>query len=135
MDGLFTLLAVLLVLGVLTVGLVLGAKAWKALEGRDQGTPRGPAVSPDAAPAETAPEPAASSPVHYSPQDSLLSTPERKAFMGLQRAIAGRGYVCPKVRIADLITPHSESRSAWQTAVITNGRKLSLRAMKTGTPI
>lgn len=46
----------------------------------------------------------------------LLSPAERAAFIDLAKVLAKRGYVCPKVRIADLITVRSKSRSAWQTA-------------------
>lgn len=46
----------------------------------------------------------------------LLSPAERASFIDLVKALAKRGYVCPKVRIADLITVRSKNRSAWRTA-------------------
>lgn len=54
--------------------------------------------------------------VQFVSSRTLLSAAERAAFTDLVKALARRGYVCPKVRIADLITVRSKNRSLWRTA-------------------
>ncbi len=54
--------------------------------------------------------------VQFVSSRTLLSAVEKAAFTDLVKALARRGYVCPKVRIADLITVRSKNRSLWRTA-------------------
>ncbi len=39
----------------------------------------------------------------YQEASAFLTKPEQQAFDYLQKALSGRGHVCPKVRIADLV--------------------------------
>lgn len=53
----------------------------------------------------------------YEAEQSLLTPAERSFFGVLRQAVMGEYYICPKVRLADIIRPASQaSRSGWQTA-------------------
>jgi hypothetical protein len=53
----------------------------------------------------------------YEAEASLLTPAERSFFGVLRQALMGEYYICPKVRLADIIRPASQSsRSGWQTA-------------------
>ena len=54
--------------------------------------------------------------VTYAPCKTLVTAPEQTAFQELRKSLNGRGYLCPKVRIADLIEVSSPDRRSWQIA-------------------
>lgn len=72
------------------------------------GTPAYETEPPQLTPAETA---------KYEAEPSLLTPTERSFFGVLHQAIGPEYYICPKVRLADIIRPAKQSsRSGWQTA-------------------
>lgn len=53
----------------------------------------------------------------YEAEPSLLTPTERSFFGVLHQALGPEYYICPKVRLADIIRPAKQSsRSGWQTA-------------------
>ena len=127
MHGLPSIVVVyFIVAGVLTVSFLFVA----IIRLRDQ---RHEGVSTETWPYETEPSPptAAAATNHdaepslfrsaettqYEAGSSLLTPAERSFFGVLRQALGSQYYICPKVRLADIIRPASQSsRSGWQTA-------------------
>jgi hypothetical protein len=54
--------------------------------------------------------------VRYQAKNSLLTANERTAFKELAVRLRQRAYLCPKVRIADIVNVRCRDRRAWQSA-------------------